>query len=266
MIKFPGLGLEFNISKVAISILGINIHWYAILIVLAIILSLIILKLNSKNEKVKYEDILDLAIYLLPTSIICARLYYIAFNLEYYITNPSEILNLKSGGLAIYGGIIGGAITAYIYCKIKKLNFLSMLDQIAPALALSQAIGRWGNFINIEAYGTETTNLFRMGISENGIYKEVHPAFLYESIADFIIFLILLKIGKKRQKSGERTIIYLMLYSFVRFFVEGIRIDSLMLNNIRISQILSLSIFVVTCSMLIYNLIKNRKPAKNSQK
>lgn len=264
MIKFPGFGLEFNISKVAISILGINIHWYAILIVLAIVLSLIILKRNNKKEEVKYETILDLAIYLLPISIICARIYYIIFNIDYYIANPAEILKLKSGGLAIYGGIIGGAITTYIYCKIKKINFLSVLDQIVPVLALSQAIGRWGNFINIEAYGTETTNLFRMGIIENGIYKEVHPTFLYESIANVIIFIILLKIGKKRQKSGERTLIYLMLYSFVRFFVEGIRIDSLMLNNIKISQILSLSIFVVSCSMLTYNLIKNSKTAKNS--
>lgn len=262
MVRFPGLGLEFNISKVAISILGINIHWYAILIVIAIILSLIILRVNNKNEQVKYEHILDLAIYLLPISIICARLYYIAFNLEYYITNPAEILNIKSGGLAIYGGIIGGAITTYIYCKIKKLNFLSILDQIVPVLALSQSIGRWGNFINQEAYGTETTNLFRMGITENGIYKEVHPAFLYESTADFIIFIILLKIGKKRQKTGERTLIYLMLYSFVRFFVEGIRTDSLMLNNIKISQIVSLSIFVISCSMLTYQLVKTRKLAK----
>lgn len=264
MIKFPGLGLEFNVSKVAISILGINIHWYAILIVFAIILSLIILKLNNKNEKVKYENLLDLAIYLLPISIIGARIYYIIFNLDYYIANPSEILNLKSGGLAIYGGIIVGAITAYIYCKIKKLNFIAVLDQIVPVLALSQAIGRWGNFINIEAYGTETTNLFRMGIIENGIYKEVHPAFLYESISNFIIFVILQKIGKKRQRSGKRTLIYLMLYSFVRFFVEGIRIDSLMLNNIKISQLLSLSIFVASCSMLTYNHIKNSKKAKNS--
>lgn len=263
MIKFPGLGLEFNISKVAISILGINIHWYAILIVFAIILSLLILKLNNKNENVKYENILDLAIYLLPISIISARVYYIVFNLEYYITNPLDILNIKSGGLAIYGGIIGGAITTYIYCKMKKINFLSTLDPIVPVLSLSQAIGRWGNFINIEAYGTETTNLFRMGIIENGIYKEVHPAFLYESAADFIIFIILQKIGKKRQKAGERTLIYLILYSFVRFFVEGIRIDSLMLNNIRISQILSLLIFVATCSILVYNLTKTTKLAKN---
>lgn len=267
MITFPGLGLEFNISKIAISILGINIYWYAIFIVIAIILSLIILKINNKNEEVKYENILDLAIYLIPISIICARLYYIIFfDIEYYIQNPIQILNLKSGGLAIYGGIIGGLITIYVYCKIKKLNALSVLDQIAPCLALGQAIGRWGNFINIEAYGTETNNIFRMGIIENGVYEEVHPTFLYESIADLIIFIILILIGKNRQKNGERTLLYLIMYSFVRFFIEGIRIDSLMLKNIRISQIVSLSIFVVSCCILIYKHRKTRKLAKICKK
>ena len=141
-----------------------------------------------------------------------------------------------------------------------------MLDIIAPCLALGQAIGRWGNFINIEAYGTETTSFFRMGIIENGIYKEVIPSFLYESIADFIIFIILLIIGKKRQKSGERTFLYLTTYSFVRFFTEETRIDSLMLNNIRISQMLSAVVFVVSCSILTYLQLKGRKFTKNSRK
>ena len=259
MVTFPGLGLEFNISKIAFSILGIDIHWYAILIVIAIVLALIILKINNKKQDVKYEYLLDLSIYLIPMSLICARLYYIAFNLDFYINNPLEILNLKSGGLAIYGGILGGILTIFIYCKKKKINFISLLDQIAPVLALGQSIGRWGNFINIEAYGVETTSIFRMGIIENGIYKEVHPTFLYESVADFIIFIILIILGRIRQKNGERTCIYLILYSFVRFFIEGIRTDSLMLNNIRISQMVSLILFVVSCFILVYNNTKTKK-------
>lgn len=262
MVTFPGLGLEFNISKIAFSILGINIYWYAILIVSAIIFALIILKINNKKEEVKFEYILDLSIYLIPISFICARIYYVIFNLEYYINNPLEILNIKSGGLAIYGGILGGILTIFVYCKKKKINFISLLDQIAPVLALGQAIGRWGNLINIEAYGTESTSLFRMGIIENGLYKEVHPTFLYESIADFIIFIILIIIGKNRQKNGERTCIYLILYSFVRFFIEGIRIDSLMLNNIRISQIMSLTLFVISCCILYFNHKKTKKLEK----
>lgn len=266
MVTFPSLGINLKINKIAFSILGIEIYWYAIFIVIAMILSLIILKIITKKEKIEYEDVINLFVYLIPISIISARLYYVVFQYQDYINTPLEIFNIKSGGLAIYGGIIGGTITTMVYCKIKRLNILQMLDIIAPCLALGQAIGRWGNFINIEAYGTETTSFFRMGIIENGIYKEVIPSFLYESIADFIIFIILLIIGKKRQKSGERTFLYLTTYSFVRFFTEETRIDSLMLNNIRISQMLSAVVFVVSCSILTYLQLKGRKFTKNSRK
>ena len=263
MVKFPGLGLELEISNIAISILGIDIYWYAIFIVLAIILSLLILKHMCRGEQcspdLKFENILELTIYMLPIAFIFARLYYVVFNLNYYSTNPIQIFNIKSGGLAIFGGIIGGAITAYIYCKLKKINFTELLDKLVPVLALSQTIGRWGNFFNIEAYGTETNNFLRMGIIENGIYKEVHPTFLYESIADFIIFIILIIMTKKKVKTSKITLTYLLLYSFTRFFVEGLRTDSLMLFNVRISQVLSLIIFVICCSILCYQVIKTRK-------
>ena len=259
MIKFPGLGLELQISKIAISILGIDIYWYAILIVLAIILSLLILKRTCREGNIKFENILELSIFMLPIAFVCARLYYVVFNLEYYLTNPIQILNIKSGGLAIYGGIIGGTATTYIYCKIKKISFVKLLDKLVPVLALSQAIGRWGNFFNIEAYGTETNIFLRMGIIENGIYKEVHPTFFYESIADFIIFIILMIMTKNKVKTGKITLTYLLLYSFTRFFVEGLRIDSLMLYNVRISKVLSLVIFVISCSILCFQVIKNRK-------
>lgn len=263
MITFPEFGIELNISPIAISILGIEIYWYAIFIIGAIILSLAILKITTKNTEVEYDNILELSIYMLPIAFISARLYYVLFNLEYFFQNPMEIFNIKSGGLAIYGGIIGGAIVAYIYCKKKQIKITPLLDNIVPVLALSQSIGRWGNFFNIEAYGTQTNSIFRMGIIENGIYKQVHPTFLYESIADFIIFLILITINKKRQKIGETTLLYLILYSFVRFFIEGIRSDSLMLYNIKISQLLSLLIFVVSCSMLSNVVVKHRKNIEN---
>ena len=158
MVKFPGLGLELQISKIAISILGIDLYWYAILIALAIILSLLILKIMCREGNIKFENILELTVFMLPIAFICARLYYVVFNLDYYLNNPIQILNIKSGGLAIYGGIMGGAITTYIYCKIKKINFIELLDKLVPVLALSQAIGRWGNYFNIESYGTETNN------------------------------------------------------------------------------------------------------------
>ena len=266
MVTFPGLGLEFNIDRVAFNIFGIDIYWYAILIVSAILIAFLILKINNKKCNIEYKDILDLSIFLIPISIICARLYYVIFDLEYFLENPSQIFNIRDGGLAIYGGIIGGVITCYVFCKKRNIRFLDLLDYLVPCLALGQAIGRWGNFVNIEAHGVQTDNLFRMGIIENGHYIEVHPTFLYESICTFLIFIILMFMTKRRKFAGELTYIYLILYSFVRFFIEGLRTDSLMLFSLRISQVLSLVIFVFSCIMLIINIIKIRNMSKNIEK
>lgn len=250
LITFPGLNLEFNVSKVAFKIFGIEIYWYAILIVTAMCLALVMFKKRDGLYKIKFNDILDLSLYLIPIAIISARLYYIIFNLEYYLQNPGEILNIRSGGIAIYGAVIGGIITCFVFCKKRKINVLDLLDYIAPGLVLGQAIGRWGNFVNVEAYGSITKSLLRMGIIENGTYIEVHPTFLYESLACFAIFIILLIMKNKRKFNGQITFTYLGLYSLERFFVEGLRIDSLMIGNIRVSQMLSLIIFAV--SLIIY--------------
>lgn len=249
-IDFPGLNLTMHISQIAFKIFGIAIYWYAILIVSAMAIGIIMCKKRDGVYDIKFNDILDLLIYLIPISIISARLYYVVFNLQYYLANPSEILNIRSGGMAIYGGVIGGAITCFVFCQKRKLNILDLLDYIVPSLVLGQAIGRWGNFINIEAYG-KTTNLpWRMGITKLGIYSEVHPTFLYESIACLAIFIILWLIKDKREFKGQSTLIYLILYSIERAFVEGLRVDSLMLGGIRISQLLSVVIFIL--SVIIY--------------
>lgn len=262
-VSFPGLGLELELNKIAFTVFNISVHWYAIIMVLAIIAAIIVCRIKNNTYGIKFENILDLLIYIIPIGFISARLYYVIFNLNYYIQNPIQIINFRNGGIAIYGGIIGGIITAYVFCKKRKINFLDLLDYISPCLALAQCIGRWGNFINIEAYGKDTNLLWRMGIIENGIYKEVHPAFLYEAISTFLIFIILMILQNKRKFRGQITYIYLILYSFARFFIENIRIDSLMLFNFRISQILSIIIFVVFCSIIIY---KVRTTRKNSQK
>lgn len=248
-VVFPGLKLEVNIQKIAFRIFEIEIYWYAILIVVAIILALILYKKRDGLYGIKYNNILDLCLYLIPISIIGARLYYIVFNLEDYIQEPKLILNLRNGGLAIYGAVIGGAITCYLFCKKRKINILDLLDYIVPGLVLGQAIGRWGNFINIEAYGIQTKSILRMGITEAGKYIEVHPTFLYESSACFTIFIILLILKNKRNFKGQILFTYLILYSFERFFVEGLRTDSLMIGNIRVSQMLSVMIFVI-CIMI----------------
>lgn len=268
---FPSINLELNIKRVAFSIFGIDIYWYGIIIALAIMIALLILKLQDGKFGIEFNTILDLAIYLIPISLICARIYYVLFNLQQYTNNPLKIFNLRDGGMAIYGGIIGGLITCIIFCKKRKIKILNMLDYIVPVLALGQAIGRWGNFVNVEAHGTETASVFRMGIIENGTYMEVHPTFLYESIITFFLAILLLNIkdsekikkdSKKqliRKYPGQVTFIYLIVYSFARFFIEGIRTDSLMLFNFRISQILSMAIFVVFCLILTYKELKHKK-------
>lgn len=252
-ITFPGLNLYFNISKIAISIGNIEIYWYAIFIVLGFTIAIILCKKDNKKYNIKFDNILELLIFLIPISIVCARIYFIIFKLDYYIIHSEEILDLRSGGLAIYGGIIGAIIATYIYCKKKKINLLDMLDYIVPYLPLGQAIGRLGNFVNEEAHGIQTSNIFRMGIIEDGKYIEVHPTFLYEMIACYIIFIILYKLRNKRKYKGQLTYIYLALYGFVRMIIEGLRTDSLMLGNFRISQILSLCIFIIFTIVLIYN-------------
>ena len=257
-VTFPGLNLEIHISKVAFKIFGIEVYWYAILIVIAMVLALIMYKKRDGLYKIKFNDILDLILYLIPISIICARLYYIFFNLEYYFQNPKQILNFRSGGLAIYGAIIGGIIICFVFCKKRKINILDLLDYIVPGLVLGQAIGRWGNFINIEAYGIPTTSFLRMGIIEKGTYIEVHPTFFYESLACFVIFIMLLILKNKRKFKGQILFTYLILYSFERFFVEGLRTDSLMLGNIRVSQMLSVIIFVVSLTIYVIKL-KNKR-------
>lgn len=136
VITFPGLNLQFNINRIALSIGGISIYWYAILMTSAFAISLLIYKLKNGKFEIKFSDILDLALLVIPISIVSARLYYILFNLEYYVANPTKIFNLRSGGLAIYGGIIGGAVTCYIFCKKRKINLLNLLDYIVPCLAL----------------------------------------------------------------------------------------------------------------------------------
>lgn len=270
-VTFPGFGLTIKLNKIAFSLGNIGIHWYAIFIVLAFIIALFFFYKQDGKFGIKFETLVDLLLYVIPISLLCARLYYCAFRGDYYFENPWEIFHVQAGGLAIYGGIIGGAITCYFFCQKRDISFLSLLDYIVPYLALGQAIGRWGNFINVEAYGTETTLPWRMGIMENGIYKEVHPTFLYESIADLFIFLILIYINSEKGKTkskfkGKTTYLYLILYSLARFFIEGLRTDSLMLYNMRISQILSLALFVVFSILLSKKEYANRKINTNLEK
>ena len=254
------------IPRMAFELFGVPIYWYAILLVGSMLLGLIWCKLHDGRFGIKFDQLLDLAIIVLPIAIICARLYYVLFSLDYFLSNPSEIIRIKDGGLAIYGGIIGGIIVIAIFSKIKKLKVLDITDYIAPIVAFCQSIGRWGNYVNIEAYGYETNWPIKMEVIEAGVTKYVHPTFLYESICTLAIFIILSILSRKRKFSGEITFMYIICYSFIRFFIEGLRTDSLMLFNCRISQILSLALFIVFSIIMINKKIKYKQMSKNVEK
>ena len=193
--------------------------------------------------------------------VIGARVYFILFKLDYYLANPAQIFKIRDGGIAIYGAIIGIVIFVLIYCKLKKIKFLDLADYLIPYLALGQCFGRWGNFFNVEAYGSQTKNIFRMGIETSSGYMEVHPVFLYESICTLAIFIILSLIKRHRRFEGQVFYMYFILYGFVRMFLEGLRTDSLWLGPFRVSQILSLALFIV---FLIVYIIKDKKTKESS--
>lgn len=261
-ITFPTFNLNLYINRIAFKIGNMPIYWYAVFIVFAICLVLFLCKREEGKYNIKFQTIIELSIFVLPVSILCARLYYVLFNLNYYTKNPMQIFNLQNGGLAIYGGILGGIITIYFYTKRKKICFIDILDYIAIYLPLAQAIGRLGNFFNIEAYGKETTSFFRMGIIKNNNYIEVHPTFLYELVANLIIYVFLSKLEKRRKYKGQITCWYFLLYGITRAIIESLRIDSLMFMNIRISKILS--IFIVL--LCICFLMQKRFTIKNTVK
>lgn len=249
LVKFPGLNINLKVPQIAFSVFGIEVYMYAICIVIGIIVAAILCNISKEKFENKFENILDIGIFSLFFGIIGARIYFIIFNLEYYLNNIKEVFNFRNGGLAIYGGLITGILTAIIICKIKKIDIWNVLDYVIPFVALAQAIGRWGNFFNVEAYGYETDIFLRMGIFTSDGYIEVHPTFLYESICTILIFFILRKLQKNRKFKGEIFLLYCILYSGIRFFIEGLRIDSLMFYNFRISQILSIIIFLISIIM-----------------
>lgn len=236
--------MEFNVPQIAFKIGNFEIYFYSLCIVIGIVLSLILAITSKEKYGIKFEDLLEILAYSLVGGVIGARLYYCLFNIKFYIENPNKIFAFRDGGLAIYGGIIFGVFISFIVSKIKKVEFNNLLDYIAPYLVLAQAIGRFGNFFNVEAYGYQTTSFFRMGIFKNGSFIEVHPCFLYEFMACFVIFIILKILQNRRKFQLEIFADYMIFYGIIRFFIEALRADSLYFENIKISQAVSL-IFVI---------------------
>lgn len=250
---------------------GLSINIYGITSALSYLLGIIITCLNAKKRGFKTDDIVTLACYVIPFAIIGARLYYVLFRLEYY-TNFWDIFKIWEGGLGFYGGLIGGALAVVLYCKIHKKNFWGLIDTIAPALICAQALGRWGNFFNQEAYGNLVTNPswqwfpFAVYIEKIG---EWHLAtFFYESLWNLISFAILMILlyKDKFKQNGMIAACYLILYGIGRMFIEGLRTDSLYLGSIRISQLLSVVFVIVGISCVLHYSIKHKHKKDSFEK
>ncbi|MHB1152270.1 MAG: prolipoprotein diacylglyceryl transferase [Eubacteriales bacterium] len=247
ILSFPGLGIgEFSLNTVAfqIPIFDRTIVWYGIIVTCGIIAGFLYVMYRSKYERIKGDDVLDIAILTIISAMIGARLYYVVMNLDHYNTFL-DVIAIWNGGIAIYGGIIGGALAAFIVSKVKKLKSTKLYDMIVPGVMLGQVIGRWGNFINAEAFGTETSLPWRMGIHKIGSYVYdlpiyVHPTFLYESVWNAIGFILINLFYKKKKYDGQIFLLYIVWYGFGRMFIEGLRTDSLMIGDtIRVSQLLA---------------------------
>lgn len=257
-------------NRTILSVGSFHIYWYSVLIALGIIIGLYLLIKEAQKQNISKDIIIDIAFYTIIWGIIGARIYYVLFNIKPYLSNPLSILYIWEGGLAIYGGIIGGFITIIYQTKKQNIKISKLTDMIVPSLILAQAIGRWGNFFNQEAHGSIVSleflkkmhlpNFIIKGMYINGNYY--HPTFLYESLWCLLGFILLIIVRKKytKRKDGTLTYIYLIWYGIGRFFIESIRTDSLYLGIFRISQIVSIIIIIIGIIGIIYN---RRKEVKN---
>ena len=239
-------------NPVAFSIFGLDIMWYAILIVSGMIIATAICCYRAPSHGLTSDQVLSFVVICIPAAIIGARAYYVLFNWDHYAGNAVSILNLRGGGLAVHGGLILGLATAALLCYFWKVRPLNLMDLCVPAIALAQAIGRWGNYFNSEAHGGPTDLPWAVTINGQGY----HPTFLYESIWCFILFLILLYVDKHRDFEGQVLLLYGILYSLERFFVEALRTDSLMIGPFKQAQVLSLCIIIVC--VIVYIILKRR--------
>lgn len=246
-------------NPIAFYFFGISIKWYGILIAAGMGLGIILASYNCKYRQINFDSLLDVVLISLPIGVIGARLYYVVFQFNEYRNNLINVFNIRQGGLAIHGGIIFAMASALIITKHKRINFLEVADVAAPSIIIAQAIGRWGNFFNGEAHGGPVSydfikhfpSFIQKGMHIGGVYY--HPTFLYESIWDLFVFIMLMVILRKNKKKGIVFFTYLGMYSIGRFFIEGLRTDSLMFGPIRVAQLVSLCGIAIWILFLIFS-------------
>lgn len=246
-------------DPIAFEIFGMEVRWYGIIISFGLLLASILAMKEAKRVGIEEENILDLLLFAVPAAIIGARIHYVIFNWDYYKGDFIKMINIREGGLAIHGALIAAIIVGLIFCKVKKIKFWKLADLVAPSIILGQAIGRWGNYANGEAHGGPTN--LPWGIIVQG--QKVHPTFLYESLWNFAVFLFLLLYKKRKKAEGEVFMLYLALYSVGRFFIEGMRTDSLMFGSIRVAQLIS--ILTILISIIIIIIIRKRSPLHDNE-
>ncbi len=277
-IRFPNLGFEVTVGR-EFSVFGFSIAYYGITMALSMICGAIVAYAEARRTGQKVDNYIDYTIFGILGGIVGARLYYVAFSWDQFKDNLWEIFNLRGGGLAIYGAVIGAAIVAIIFCRIKKMRFFQFADTAVLGLITGQIIGRWGNFFNREAFGSYTDGLFAMQIPIGDVslypipdsikvvvdgaqYVQVQPTFLYESVLNLLVLILLIIFRDKKKFYGETFCRYLMGYGVVRFIIEGFRTDQLQLFGVAVSQILSAVLFVAALAFVIVMRVRLRnKPA-----
>ena len=262
IITFPGLGLELNPAK-TLTLGPLTIHYYGLIIACGLILAVLYGCRRSKEFGIKEDDLVDGVLWVTPFAIVCARLYYCAFSWSHYADNPISILYIWEGGLAIYGGVIGAVVGILVFCRIKKIKVAALLDLVALGFLIGQAIGRWGNFFNREAFGAETECFLRMGLynSITELTRYFHPTFLYESLWNGLGFALLHFLSKKRQYDGQIALGYAAWYGLGRTMIEGLRLDSLYWGPVRVSQLLAAVSCLAAVMVLLYLNFKPHDPA-----
>lgn len=285
-IRFPHLGIEIESLGKGITIGGFTIAFYGMIMAFGMIMGYLMAVFQAKRTGQEPDIYLDLALWDIVFAVIGARLYYVIFSWDYYKDNPMEILNIRGGGLAIYGGVIGGVITTLVFAKIRKLSFWQLVDTACAGLLVGQIIGRWGNFCNREAFGGYTDSLLAMQIKESDVsvanltqavvkhlvdvdgvaYIQVHPTFLYESLWNLLVLALILCYTKHRKYDGQLFLLYLLGYGLGRVWIEGLRTDQLLLfgTGIAVSQLLSGILVVVSVVLLLlkYHAMKQKTEAE----